>query len=183
MYQQKYYKYRERYLALKNYQKGGSSSTNEPRKAIVFIRPCDSKNKIDGIIYFEEVNNKVRLHGEIKGLTPGKHGFHIHESGNLSHCCSSLKGHFNPTNQTHGGPNSTIRHVGDLGNIEANNDGIAKIDMIDPLIKLDGSHNIIGRSIVIHADEDDLGTGGNAESLKTGNAGARIAYGIIGIDC
>ena len=69
---------------------------------------------------------------------------------------------------------------GDLGNIIANNKGISKMKFDDKLIKLRGKYSIIGRSVVIHEDEDDLGKGNNAESLITGNAGKRIACAVIG---
>ena len=88
--------------------------------------------------------------------------------------------HFNPTGKTHGCPRMKERHVGDLGNLESNKNGCAKYSFIDNIIKLRGKFNIIGRGLIIHADEDDCGQGGNAESLKTGNAGKRIACAVIG---
>ena len=89
--------------------------------------------------------------------------------------------HFNPYNKSHGGLDSTHRHVGDLGNLHANKKGEAKYFYHDDKIKLRGfKSNIIGRGLIIHADEDDCGKGQNAESLKTGNAGKRIACAVIG---
>ena len=82
---------------------------------------------------------------------------------------------------THGGPNSEIRHVGDMGNVDAGADGVAKYFLEDHLIHIHGEFSVIGRSCVCHAKEDDLGLGGNEESLKTGNAGARVACGVIGL--
>ncbi|KAJ8975456.1 hypothetical protein NQ317_000705 [Molorchus minor] len=90
-------------------------------------------------------------------------------------------GHFNPHNLTHGAPEDETRHVGDLGNIVADSRGEAHVDITDSFIDLEGEHSIIGRAVVVHAGEDDLGKGGNAESLKTGNAGGRVACGVIGI--
>lgn len=81
----------------------------------------------------------------------------------------------------HGAPSDFNRHTGDLGNIEANADGVATIDTTDKEIKLMGFHSIVGRSCLVHALEDDLGRGGNEESKKTGNAGARIGCGVIGV--
>ena len=52
---------------------------------------------------------------------------------------------------------------------------------MDTLVKLQGEYSVIGRSMVVHAGEDDLGRGGNAESKKTGNAGARLACGVIAL--
>ena len=101
--------------------------------------------------------------------------------GNLSNGCITAGEHFNPHKKTHGGPHDENRHVGDLGNIEAGEDGVGKYDYEDHMISIiGGEHNVIGRSVVIHLKEDDLGRGGDDESLKTGNAGARLSCGIIG---
>lgn len=81
----------------------------------------------------------------------------------------------------HGGPHTEIRHVGDMGNVEAGEDGVAHFEHHDHEVMLYGEFSVIGRSCVCHAGVDDLGTGGNDESLKTGNAGARLACGVIGL--
>ncbi|MFH4977920.1 hypothetical protein AB6A40_004629 [Gnathostoma spinigerum] len=122
------------------------------------------------------------LKGEIQGLTPGKHGFHVHQYGDTTNGCISAGAHYNPFNKTHGGPSDETRHVGDLGNVEAGSDGVAKFEITDKLIHLQGPYSVIGRSLVVHAGEDDLGRGEGdkkEESLKTGNAGARSACGVI----
>ncbi|KAK2558081.1 Superoxide dismutase [Cu-Zn] [Acropora cervicornis] len=72
-------------------------------------------------------------------------------------------------------------HHGDLGNIIANEQGVAKVDMTDKLVSLVGKDSVVGRTIVVHEKADDLGKGGNEESTKTGNAGGRLACGVIGI--
>ena len=141
-----------------------------------------NQNNIEGSIIFRE-NHKdkcVDITISLKGIKPGLHGFHVHEFGDLREGCKSACAHYNPFNKSHGGPNDKERHVGDLGNIKANNKGIVKTKMCDKLIKLRGKYSIIGRSIVIHEDEDDLGRGGYPDSLTTGHAGSRIACGIIG---
>ena len=127
-------------------------------------------------------NNQVKVELNIVGLSPNSlHGFHVHEAGDLSDKCTSMCAHFNPFKTTHGCPNSKVRHVGDLGNIKTNAKGEAKYSFCDSVIKLRGTKsNIIGRGLIIHEDEDDCGKGGNAESLKTGNAGKRIACSVIG---
>ena len=100
----------------------------------------------------------------------------------MTNGCISAGPHFNPHKKTHGGPADENRHVGDLGNIEAGEDNVGRYDYEDAMISLtDPEHSIIGRSMVVHLKEDDLGRGGDDESLKTGNAGARLACGVIGL--
>ena len=142
-----------------------------------------SSNKLNGYVTLTEHNKTVIIDVNLSGLTPGKHGIHIHEAGNLLDGCKSCCAHFNPDKTRHGGPDdeSNRRHTGDLGNITANKYGIAKERIIDSTIKLRGiKYNVIGRSLVIHQNEDDLGRGGDEESLKTGNAGERIGCAVIG---
>ena len=127
----------------------------------------------------EQYNTKIIL--KLNNLTPGKHGFHIHKCGDLRRNCDSTCEHYNPFSKHHGGRDDTDRHVGDLGNIEVDENGVCNVIFIDKLVKLSGEYSVIGRAMVIHEDEDDLGKGGNEESLKTGNAGKRISCGIIGI--
>ena len=137
-----------------------------------------------GSVVFKEVDNQTQIIVNVEGLTPNtKHGFHIHKSGDLRKGCNSLCSHFNPFGAKHGGPdnNRNNRHVGDLGNLLANKNGkVINYKVTDSLIRLTGKNSILGRSVVIHEGEDDLGLGDNAESLKTGNAGKRIGCGVIG---
>ncbi len=173
-------------------------------KIIAICVLTNTTDNIKGNIEFiQEDNLDVQIITNISGLTKGKHGFHIHEAGDLTDNCKTLCKHFNPYNKNHGGPTSKERHVGDLGNLIADNKGNCKCKFTDSKIKLKGKNSIIGRSVVIHEFEDDLGQGGlveynytknnktyniieivdikkREESLKTGNAGNRIACGVIG---
>ena len=139
-------------------------------------------DKIKGTVHFYETNtNNILIKINLKGLKKnGLHGFHVHEAGDLTDNCTSMCSHFNPYNKTHGCPRMKERHVGDLGNLITNSKGEAKYEMEDNFIKLKGKCSIIGRGLIIHADEDDCGQGGNKESLITGNAGKRIACAVIG---
>ena len=102
--------------------------------------------------------------------------------GNLTCGCLTAGEHFNPYGNTHGSPLDQKRHVGDLGNIQADESGRAYFKLEDHLMMLYGNvNNVIGRAIVVHEREDDLGCGGNEESLKTGNAGSRIGCGVIAL--
>ena len=141
-------------------------------------------DKIKGITRFSEdlETNQVRIDVNIIGLKPNSlHGFHVHEAGDLTDKCTSMCSHFNPYGKTHGCPGMKERHVGDLGNLQTNSKGQAVYSFYDNYIKLRGNKcNIIGIWLIIHDDEDDCGKGNNAESLKTGNAGKRIACSVIG---
>ncbi|CAF1377430.1 unnamed protein product [Rotaria sordida] len=141
----------------------------------------DAKQPIYGVINFEQMSHGVHITGRIDGLGQGTtHGFHIHEFGDVSSGCTTTGEHFNPFNRNHGGLNDTERHLGDLGNVTADANGVVHLNILVPMMSLYGEHSIVGRAIVMHAMPDDLGRGGNKESLKTGNSGARLACGIIG---
>ncbi|XP_006617028.1 superoxide dismutase [Cu-Zn] [Apis dorsata] len=144
---------------------------------------CVLQGEVKGTIFFEqpESTNSVKVTGQVTGLKKGLHGFHVHEFGDNTNGCTSAGAHFNPLGKDHGGPDSDIRHVGDLGNIEADANGIANVNITDKTIQLQGPHSVIGRTLVVHADPDDLGKGGVELSKTTGNAGARLACGVIGI--
>jgi Cu-Zn family superoxide dismutase len=142
------------------------------------------QNKLNGYVTFiqDSPSTPVKINGNIKNLSEGKHGFHVHKYGNLLKTdCTKCGGHFNPNNNTHGGRNAIKSHAGDLGNIIANKLGISKFHFKSDKMTLYGKHSIFGRSIVIHADPDDLGFGGFKDSLTTGHAGARLDCAVIGI--
>lgn len=142
-------------------------------KATATLHPTEG-NEVSGTVTFTVVENGVKIVADVKHLKPGKHGFHIHEHGDCSaHDGSSAGGHFNPTNGVHAGPTDPNRHVGDLGNLEANEHGNAHYERVDNLLQLGGKDTIVGRSIVVHADEDDFHT------QPTGNSGGRVACGVI----
>jgi Cu-Zn family superoxide dismutase len=145
-----------------------------PGKAIAVLHPTEG-NKVHGWVTFAKEGDKVKVVAQIEGLTPGKHGFHIHEFGDCSSKDGAAAGgHFNPTGKSHGAPTDANRHEGDLGNIEAGQDGKARVDFTDSVLQLGGAGSIIGRGVIVHAAPDDLKT------QPTGNAGGRLACGVIG---
>jgi superoxide dismutase, Cu-Zn family len=153
----------------------GGLHEKSPSKAVAVLAPTEG-HKAFGIVTFTAVDSGVRVVGEFSGLTPGKHGFHIHEFGDCSAPDgTSAGGHFNPTNMPHSTPTSGKRHIGDMGNVEAGKDGTAFIDYVDTTISLSGEYSIIGRGLIVHEKEDDLTT------QPTGAAGARIACGVVGV--
>lgn len=142
---------------------------------------CVLTGKVNGIIYLEQFGDVSIIQGKIYGLKPNSlHAIHIHEYGDLTEGCASCCAHYNPYKMNHGGPESADRHVGDLGNIKTDSNGISEFKILDGQVKLGGHHSVIGRSIVIHEDADDMGLGGHSDSLTTGHAGKRIACGVIG---
>jgi Cu-Zn family superoxide dismutase len=149
---------------------------NGVKKAVCVLKPTQNYKGISGVVTFTQKGGVIEVEGKITGLTPGKHGFHVHEFGDLnSPDGMATGGHFNPDKAKHGGPHEAVRHVGDLGNIEADGEGKAVIKMTDKLLALSGKHSIIGRALIVHAKEDDL------TSQPSGDAGGRIAQGVIGI--
>lgn len=149
----------------------------EITEAVAVIHPTDG-NTARGIVHFKQVGNRVKIVALIEGLNPdSRHGFHIHEFGDFSlPDAKSAGGHYNPEGKKHGGPADPDRHAGDLGNLEADAEGRAHYELAVDNISVNGPHNpILGRGVVVHAGPDDL------VSQPTGNAGARIGFGIIGV--
>lgn len=146
-----------------------------PTHAVCVLRAIGD-SKVEGLIEFERRDGGIRVHGRVSGLEPGKHGFHVHEFGDLRDAGTgkSAGGHFAPEGQPHGRPSDAERHVGDLGNIEANAEGVATVDITDDHIALAGPHSIVGRALVVHAGEDTF-------DQPTGSAGPRVAFGVIAI--
>ncbi|KAF0292514.1 Superoxide dismutase [Cu-Zn] [Amphibalanus amphitrite] len=157
--------------------------TNIPKKAQCVLQEASTGGNVRGTIMFErmdDADDSIMVTGTVSGLSAGKHGFHVHQVGSTADGCKAAKGHFNPFERDHGAPTAENRHVGDLGNIDADATLTANVNIKDSMIKFAGDANILGRAIVIHAGEDDLGLGGEADSKTTGHAGARLACCVIG---
>lgn len=175
--------------------------TSYPIKATCVVgpngKPCgggaEGAPACGGTVNFEQTDeNTCKISWDLTQCgAAGKHGFHIHEKADFSNGCASAGPHYNPFGKTHGAPEDEERHVGDLGNIIVDGSGNSKGELSDRLVKLFGETSVIGRSVMVHADEDDLGKGDNSKageagapqngfvSKVTGNAGARIACGEI----
>lgn len=161
-------------LAVAGILAAGCKSTDAPRRqAVAELNPTQG-NSVRGTVTFTETSKGVRVLAHITGLTPGPHGFHIHEKGDCSAPdATSAGGHFNPTGLAHGGPESPARHVGDLGNIVANGSGIGHYERVDRQLSFDGPNSILNRAVIVHATADDL------KGQPAGNAGARVACGVV----
>lgn len=147
---------------------------------MVLTAICKLEGSVSGTIRFTQEGETCHVTGEVQGLKPGKHGFHIHQFGDRTDGCTSTGGHWNPFQKEHAGPEDEVRHHGDLGNIIADDNGVAAVNICDRLVTLTGEYSVIGRAVVVHADEDDLGRGGFSDSKTTGHAGGRLACGVIG---
>ncbi|KAK8476993.1 hypothetical protein V6N11_055670 [Hibiscus sabdariffa] len=147
------------------------------KKAVAVLK---GNSKVEGVVTLtQEDDGPTTVNVRVTGLTPGLHGFHLY--GDTTNGCRSTGAHFNPKSMTHGAPEDEVRHAGDLGNIVANADGVAEATIMDKQIPLSGPNAVIGRAFVVHEVEDDLGKGGRELSLTTGNAGGRLACGVVGL--
>jgi Cu-Zn family superoxide dismutase len=145
------------------------------QKAICVLYPTQG-NSASGNIIFTKTADGIKVTADLQGLSKGKHGFHIHEFGDCSSPDGmSAGGHYNPEGKQHGAPMDMMRHEGDMGNIEADHAGKAHLEYVDKMLSFDGPHSILGRSVILHKGEDDFKT------QPTGNSGARIACGVIGV--
>lgn len=142
-----------------------------PKGAVAVLFPTQG-NKVKGEIILTQKGDVVHITGKVTNLSPGEHGFHIHEFGDLrSVDGTSAGGHYDPDGHKHGGPDDQERHAGDFGNITANAEGVAMVDKQSKNLKL---HFAVGRAIVVHAGADDF------KSQPSGAAGDRVAVGVIG---
>lgn len=151
-----------------NHHHGGSNATAE--------LTAISGSRVNGTLRFiQHDDSHVLIRGRVTGLAPGKHGFHIHVNGNCdSPDGMSAGGHYAPAGGRHGAPSGQEHHLGDLGNIEADRDGVADVNVDVPgmSLALIGLNSIIDRAVIIHAKEDDF-------SDPAGNSGIRVACGVI----
>ncbi|PCC74918.1 superoxide dismutase, Cu-Zn family [Nannocystis exedens] len=155
----------------------GCTPDEEPSPDATATLTALMNSGVNGTVNFTQLaDGRIKVEGDITGLTAGKHGIHVHQWGD---CTSpdgeSAGGHFNPDMVDHGAPGSSTHHPGDFGNLEAGADGIAKLDLtMDParFSIAGGEYSVLGRAIIVHEKPDDFGQ-------PTGNAGARLACGVI----
>ncbi len=145
-------------------------------KAEAVLKGTAETSPISGKVSFEDANGEMTVTAEVSGAPAGKHGFHIHENGSCDEAGKAAGGHFNPNKVKHGllsKDGFTGAHAGDLGNIEIGADGTGKlVTSVGGLTLGDGKYGITGKSVILHEKEDNFGQ-------PTGNAGGRIACGVI----
>lgn len=146
------------------------------KTAVVDIQPTKDGSSVSGTVYLEETADGLKVNAEVKGVPPGKHGFHFHETGACGDEGKAAGGHFNPGHTAHGllvKDGFSQAHAGDMGNIEVGEDGTGKLEMVLPGLSLSqGEYNVAGKAVILHEKEDDFGQ-------PTGNAGGRIGCGVI----
>lgn len=147
--------------------------------ATATLQGASEDTDFSGTVTFTQDGDGVRILADLAGVDkPGKHGFHIHETGECAHGTdgkhfTTAGGHFNPTNAEHACPPTEPRHAGDLGNIEVGANGAGRVEMVTNGLSLSGPDSIVGKAIILHAGEDDCKT------QPTGNAGDRLACGVV----
>lgn len=155
------------------------AAATAPKKAEVTIAAA-SDSKVEGTVTFTQTDEGIKVEAKLSGLTPGDHGFHVHEKGDCSSPdAKSAGGHFNPGKVDHGAPGSAAHHTGDLGNIVAGEDGTAEMMVDLPKTHLsldeDAINSIIGKAVIVHGGADDM------KSQPSGNAGPRVGCGVVAL--
>lgn len=155
-------------------REGSVQESVETASASATLSPTQGST-VQGTVTFTQTPEGVRVFAQLSGLTTGEHGFHVHENGDCSAPDgSSAGGHFNPTDMPHDGPDAEQRHVGDLGNIVADEAGNAILERVDAHLSLtDPATSIVGRAVIVHGNADDM------TSQPSGAAGPRMACGVI----
>jgi Cu-Zn family superoxide dismutase len=151
-------------------------ATMEPSRneAVADLAPT-AGNAAKGTITFSQKDGTVLVVAKVSGLTPGNHGFHVHEKGDCSAAdAMSAGGHFNPMGKPHAHPSSAEHHTGDMPMLMADASGNATLTVELTLMRLgSGPNDIVGKAVVVHKDPDDFTT------QPAGNSGARVACGVI----
>jgi superoxide dismutase, Cu-Zn family len=151
-----------------------ATATAQAQTATATLAPT-AGNTTAGTVSFTQKGDKVTVNAKLSGLTPGAHGFHVHEKGDCSAPdAASAGGHFNPTNKPHGNPASPEHHAGDMPALVADASGNASFQGdLTPMSIGGGVTDVVGKAVIVHKDADDYTT------QPTGNSGARVACGVI----
>ena len=138
-------------------------------EAVAHLQPMEGSSVTGTITFTSGMGDGLEIEGDLTGLDEGKHGFHVHGGSS----CTQPGDHFNPDGAQHSAPDSTSRHLGDLGNVDAGSDSTASVNMTVDRIRLDSLNSIVGHALIVHENEDDLTT------QPSGNSGPAVACGVI----
>lgn len=154
---------------------GGCATARRPA-AMTALAPMGSSTA-QGTVHLQELKDGgVEVKVDLTGVPPGVHGFHVHEFGNCADNGNAAGGHFNPTSMPHSSPDAASHHAGDFGNVTAGANGEVHTSFITRSITVSpGQNSAVGKAIILHANPDDLVT------QPTGNAGGRIACGVVSL--
>jgi Cu-Zn family superoxide dismutase len=147
------------------------------KQAVAAIHGTQGNEKVMGVVHFMETGNGVKVTADIDGLAPdSEHGFHIHQFGDCTDPKGmSTGGHYDPEGtKHHGHPGEAMSHVGDMGNIKADDKGHAHVEVTLSTATINGKNGILGRGVIVHEKADNF-------SQPVGAAGGRIGCGTIGI--
>ena len=153
---------------------GACASTHRGPFAVAALAPTTGQTASGTVNLTQLADGSVEVSADLTGVPPGVHGFHIHDKGDCGDNGNAAGGHFNPAASAHGSPAAPPHHAGDFGNVTANDAGEVHTKFTTRSVTLDSSaSSAIGHAVILHANPDDLTT------QPTGNAGARIACGVV----
>ncbi len=162
-------------LPVQVYEDPGASEPDAVSRAIAVLEPT-AKNDVRGTVELEQTDHGLHVKAHVTGLSPGKHGFHIHLFGDCSGEDGKTAGtHFNFEGSSEKPPADIKRITGNLGELDANKDGVADADVTIDKASLQGRFSVLGRAVIVHAKGND------PKEPPIGAAGARLACGVIGI--
>jgi Cu-Zn family superoxide dismutase len=151
----------------------GCASTSGPA-ATATLAPTTNQTAKGTVHLTERGDGSVLVEVDLTSVPPGVHGFHIHDQGECGPDGMAAGGHFNPTNAQHGAPDAPSHHAGDFGNVTADANGNVKTKFSTRAVTVSpSSSSAVGHAVILHANPDDLTT------QPTGNAGGRIACGVV----
>lgn len=142
--------------------------------AMAMVQPSVGSTAHGSVHLTQLADGTVDVEIDLTGVPPGVHGFHVHDKGDCGDNGMAAGGHFNPMNMPHASPDAASHHAGDFGNVTADEKGEVHTRFNTHSITVaPGTTSAVGRAVILHANPDDLTT------QPTGNAGGRIACGII----